>query len=172
MQKVNKTYIGERGENYMKIFKKYFVTLAILLIITLSITGCNVGPNIVKAIDGKYPLKSATGDIRIYKSDADVNDTVNNIVVLKNPYDKKVDENGKSILLYDEAVLIISEQNNETEIELVKDHETAYNRHRNTMIMFWGGNVFSRGRIRTPRSIRRGSVGSPSTRGGGFSFGK
>ena len=150
----------------------YIVPILIALVIMMSVTACDMGTNIVRAVDENYQLQDNDGTIKKYKSSRNVSDTVNDVVRLKRPYDKKVDKDGKSILLYDDAVIVIEDEEGKTEIELIKDHGKAYNRHRNTMIMYWGGSVYRNGRINTPRSIRRGSFGSSSTRGGGFSFGK
>ncbi|MFW6287147.1 MAG: DUF4247 domain-containing protein [bacterium] len=147
--------------------------LILILIILISSSSINRGPNIAKAISDKYPLKSTEGSIRIYNSSEDVNSTVFNIRNIKRPYDEKIENDGTTgILLYHEAVIIVEDKEGNTEIELIRDHQRAYNRHRNTMIMFWGNNLYSNGRIQTPRSIREGSVRSSSSRGGGFSFGK
>ena len=146
------------------------VFILIIVIASSSFTGR--GPNIVKAVADKYPLKSIEGNIKIYNSDDDFNMTVNSISSLKKPYDQKIDPDGKSILLYDEAVVIVEDKDGNIEVELIEDHDTAYRRHRNTMVFFWGNNLYQNGRIRTPRSIREGSIGSSSSRGGGFGFGK
>ncbi len=154
--------------------KDVFITLGVLLIIII-IAGSSFigsGPDIVKAVDDKFSLKSTEGSIRIYNSSDDITTTINSIDSIKKPYDQKVDSEGKAVLLYDEAVIVVEDRDGNTEIELIKDHQTAYNRHRNTMIIFWGGNLYSNGRIRTPRSIRKGSIGSSTSRGGGFGFGK
>jgi len=154
--------------------KDVFITLGVLLII-ITIAGSSFsgsGPDIVKAVDEKFPLKSTEGSIRVYNSSDDINTTVNSIDSIKEPYDQKIDQQGKAVLLYDEAVVVVEDKDGNTEIEVIKDHQTAYNRHRNTLIFFWGNNLYSNGRIRTPRSIRNGSIGSSPTRGGGFGFGK
>lgn len=130
------------------------------------------GTNIVKAVDDNYSLKDTEGNIRVYQSDDSLDTTIRKIDSLKQPYDQQVDASGKGVLLYDEAVIIVEDKDGITEIELIKDHKTAYNRHRNTMFLFWGSNIYRDGRIRTPRSIRRGSIGSSPSRGGGFGFGK
>ncbi|MTI61734.1 MAG: DUF4247 domain-containing protein [Firmicutes bacterium] len=150
------------------------VSLGVLILIIFIVGGLLTGrgPNIVKAVDKKYSLKSVEGPVKTYDSKDDLNMTVNSISSLKKPYDQKIDSTGKSILLYDEAVIIVEDKGGHTEIELIEDHKTAYRRHHNTMIFFWGNNLYRNGRIRTPRSIRKGSIGSSSSRGGGFGFGK
>ncbi len=129
-------------------------------------------PSIVKAVSDKYPLMTSENGVLTYSSKSDLRSTVNDIVLQKKPYDQKVDTTGKSILLYNEAVIVVKEQNSSTEIEVIKDHQQAYNTHRSTMILFWGSNPYRNGRIRTPRSIRQGSIGSSPSLGGGFGFGK
>lgn len=154
--------------------KQFVLTLGVLLLIIIiaATSFMGNGPDIAKAVSDKFPLKSTNGYIHTYQSPDNANKTVNTIVSIKRPYDQKVEAEGKSILLYDEAVLVVEEKDGITEIELIEDHQVAYNHHRNTMIFFWGGNLYQNGRIRTPRSIRNGSIGSSSNRGGGFGFGK
>jgi len=150
------------------------ISLGVLLIIIYmsSSSFLGQGPSIVKAVSDKYPLVTSENGVLTYSSKDDLSLTVNDIVSQKDPYDQKVDTTGKSILLYDEAVIIVREENSSTEIEVIKDHQNAYNRHRSTMILFWGSNPYRNGRIRTPRSIRQGSIGSSPSLGGGFGFGK
>lgn len=153
--------------------KDIIISLGVLILI-IFIAGrlFGGGPNIVKAVNDKFSLKSVEGSVKIYSSKDNLYDTVYQINSLKKPYDQKKDSTGKSILLYDEAVVIVEDKSGHTEIELIEDHKTAYRRHHNTMVFFWGSNLYSNGRIRTPRSIRKGSIGSSSYHGGGFGFGK
>ena len=148
------------------------VAALILIIIFASTFLMGNGSNIVKAVDDSFSLKNNENGIRRYSSNSGVTSTVNKITSLKEPYDQKVDLNRESILLYDEAVVVIRDHDGTTEIELIKDHQRAYHRHRGTMVLFWGNNLFRDGRIRTPRSMRRGSIGSNPSLGGGFGFGK
>lgn len=154
--------------------KDIFITLGVLFIIIVIAGGSFIGsgPDIVRAVDDKFSLKSTEGSIKVYNSNDDINSTVSSIDSIKKPYDQKVDQEGKAVLLYDEAVIVVEDKDGNTEIEVIKDHQTAYNRHRNTLIFFWGNNLYSNGMIRTPRSIRNGSIGSSPSRGGGFGFGK
>ena len=151
----------------------FFISLGVLLI-TIFMASSFMGsePNIVEAVSDKYPLKTTDGQVRKYSSNNDVYTTINNIVSIKEPYDQKVKMTKESVLLYDEAVVIVRNQNRTTEIEVIEDHKTAYRRHRGTMILFWGNNPYRNGRIGTPRSIRKGSIWSSPSRGGGFGFGK
>jgi outer membrane lipoprotein-sorting protein len=144
----------------------------ILIIFIASSSFMGHGSNIVNAVSEKYPLISNDDGVRIYRSNNDIRSTVNNIVSIKKPYDQKMDLTRGSILLYDESVIVVQNQSGTTEVEVIKNHQRAYNRHRGTMILFWGNNLFRNGRIRTPRSMRKGSIGSSPSLGGGFGFGK
>ena len=154
--------------------KDLLISVAALVLIIILASTFLMGnrSNIVKAVDSKFPLINYENGVRRYSSNNGVTSTVNKIASLKEPYDRKVDLNRESILLYDEAVVVVRDQSGKTEIEVIKDHQRAYRRHRGTMIFFWGNNLFRNGRIRTPRSMRRGSIGSNPSLGGGFGFGK
>ncbi len=151
-----------------------FISLGVIIITFFIASSVFMGPgtSIANAVSDKYPLINSENGIRIYSSNSDIKTTANNIASLKKPYDQKVDTSNESILLYDEAVVVVKEQNGTTEIEVIEDHQTAYNRHHSTMVLFWGSNLYQNGRIRTPRSIRQGSIGSSPSSGGGFGFGK
>lgn len=157
----------------MEVKDKIITLVAIIFMIVIASSFfIGGGPDIVEAVDDKYSLKSVDGRIRTYYSNDDVNATIYNIDYIKEPYDQKIKSGEKGILLYDEAVIVVEDKDGRTEIELVRDHKTAYHRHHNTMFLFWGNNLYRDGRIRTPRSMRNGSIGSSPSRGGGFGFGK
>ncbi|MEJ6951000.1 DUF4247 domain-containing protein [Natronospora cellulosivora (SeqCode)] len=143
----------------------YIFIFLILSIIVIAITGCS--RNVVKAINDQYTIKRVEGTVRIYESNLDADRTVANLINIKKPYNQNLDED-KKILLYKNAVIVVKEDEEGTEIELIENHQVAYNRHSSYM----GGYVIHSGRINTPGSVRTGSSRTSSSRSGGFSFGK
>jgi hypothetical protein len=136
-------------------------TIGIIVLIVMVIIGVALFPSasIAKRIDEKFKLKGRENDVLIYQSPHNLASTSSKISNLKRPRDIKGSDNNR-FLLYENYIVVLKPRGlNNTDIEVMR-HSRAYNRYRGPIVNYWGG------------TIRNGSIGRSSSRGGGFGFGK
>ncbi|MFW5972084.1 MAG: DUF4247 domain-containing protein [Bacillota bacterium] len=156
--------------------KSSFVSVAIALVIMIVFGVMVFGSSssesrIANAVGENFQIKDVEGQVVKYHSPYNVQTTADKITSFSKPHDKKINSSDVSVLLYSDASIFLKAEDDGTEIELIRDHQRAYNRHRHVLVGYWGPNVYRRGRLGSPRSFRSGSIGS-SSGGGGFGFGK
>jgi len=136
-------------------------TVGIIVLIIMIVIGVALFPSasIAKKIDKNFKLSRRDNDVLIYHSPYNLTSTSSKISGLKRPRDIKSSDNNR-FLLYENYIVVLKPRGlNNTDIE-VMGHRRAYNRYRSPIVNYWGG------------TIRNGSIGRSSTRGGGFGFGK
>ncbi|OCL27352.1 hypothetical protein U472_07790 [Orenia metallireducens] len=136
-------------------------TIGIIVLVIMVVIGVALFPSasIAKKIDEKFKLKGRENDVLIYQSPYNLTSTSSKISNLKRPRDIRTSNNNR-FLLYENHIVVLKPKGlNNTDIE-VMGHSRAYNRYRGPIVNYWGG------------TIRSGSIGRSSTRGGGFGFGK
>ncbi|TDX51537.1 DUF4247 domain-containing protein [Orenia marismortui] len=136
-------------------------TIGVITLIIMVVIGMALFPSasIAKRIDNSFKLDAKANGMAIYNSSQSVNSTFRKVRDLKNPYDVRVDSSGKNFMLYEDYIVVLTPKGSATQIEVMR-HQKAYNRYHGPIVNYWGGN------------LRNGSIGRPSSRGGGFGFGK
>lgn|GEM_PF-6148038 len=97
---------------------------------------------------------------RVYFSPLPVRQTADELIKMKKPSENSDLGKEKVILRYGQQFLILQPYQTGTSIDLVTDRQ-AYDRHYPIMVNYWGGGT-----------VRSGSVGGTTVRGGGLGAGK
>ena len=137
-----------------------FILLVVLMIIACSYVVMSYN-DIEKEIEENFALKEKINDdVSVFKSDQEVDKTVDKITTLATPYDQANETNGKAVLLYEDEVVVVKPNSNNQSLIEVCEHDDAYRRHSNIITAHWGSRM------------RNGNIGNPPSRSGGFGFGK
>ncbi|MBM7556694.1 DUF4247 domain-containing protein [Halanaerobacter jeridensis] len=149
----------------MKFFNQEISVFLFLLIIVPIIIGCSYVVfsynDIEDEIEDNFTLKEKINDdVKIFKSKQDVDKTVDEITTLVKPYDQADEPSGKTVLLYQDEVVIVKPSPDGNSLIEVCEHDDAHRRHTNIITTHWGSRM------------RNGNIGNPPSRSGGFGFGK